>query len=35
MAKHLCLSRAQLNDLIDCKMGGDEYVRILREMGEL
>jgi predicted RNA binding protein YcfA (HicA-like mRNA interferase family) len=35
MAKQLCLSRTQLNDLIDCKMGGDEYVRMLRELGEL
>jgi hypothetical protein len=33
MAMHLRLSRARLNDLIDCKMGGGEYVRILREMG--
>jgi DNA-binding MarR family transcriptional regulator len=35
MAKHLCLTRAQLDALIDCQMSGDEYVEILRERGEV
>jgi len=35
VAKHLRLSRAQLDDLIDCAMGGEEYVEILRGRGEI
>jgi hypothetical protein len=35
MAKQLRLSRAQLNDLIDCRLSGEAYVEILRERGEL
>jgi hypothetical protein len=33
MAKHLSLSRAQLDDLIDCRLGGEEYVEMLRGLG--
>jgi hypothetical protein len=35
MAKHLRISRAQLDALIDCGMSGEEYVGILRGRGEL
>jgi hypothetical protein len=35
MAIHLFLSRARLNDLIDCKMSGDDYIGLLRDRGEL
>jgi hypothetical protein len=35
MAKHLRLSRAQLDDLVDCTMSGEEYVEILRGLGEI
>jgi hypothetical protein len=35
MKKHLMLSRAQLDALIDCQMGGEEYVGILRGLGEI
>jgi hypothetical protein len=35
MAKELRLSRAHLDDLIDCSLSGEAYVQMLREMGEL
>jgi len=35
MAKHLKLSRAQLDNLVDCTMSGEEYIEILRERGEI
>jgi hypothetical protein len=33
MAKQLMLTRAQLNDLIDCPMSPEEYVEILGKRG--
>jgi hypothetical protein len=33
MARHLMLTRAQMNDLIDCQMSGGEYVEMLRRLG--
>jgi hypothetical protein len=33
MAIHLKLSRAQLDDLIDCTLSGESYVEILRGQG--
>jgi len=35
MAKHLRLSREQLNDLFDCVLGGDAYIEILKKRGDL
>jgi hypothetical protein len=35
MAKQLRLSRSQLNDLIDCRLGAEAYVKILRGLGAL
>jgi hypothetical protein len=35
MAKHPCLTRAQLDDLVDCQMSGGEYVEMLSERGEM
>jgi hypothetical protein len=35
MAHQLHLTRQQLNALIDCQMGHDEYVRVLRDKGIL
>jgi len=35
MAKQLKLSRAQLDDLIDCTLGEEAYVKMLRERGEI
>jgi hypothetical protein len=35
MAKHLRLSRAQLDDLIDCAMGAEAYIEALMERGDL
>jgi hypothetical protein len=35
MARQLMLSRAQLNDLIDCQMSGEAYVEMLRNRGDL
>jgi hypothetical protein len=35
MALHLRLSRAQLDDLVDCTMSAEEYVKLLRERGEI
>jgi hypothetical protein len=33
MARQLKLSRAQLDDLIDCRMGGEAYAKMLSERG--
>jgi hypothetical protein len=33
MASHLMLTRAQLDDLIDCTLGERAYVKLLREHG--
>jgi len=33
MAIHLMLTRAQLNDLIDCRLSGEAYAEMLRERG--
>ncbi|MDR2560639.1 MAG: hypothetical protein LBC63_02565 [Holophagales bacterium] len=35
MAIQLRLSRAQLNDLMDCAISGEAYVEMLRERGEI
>jgi hypothetical protein len=35
MARQLKLSRAQLDALIDCWMGGEGYVEALRGLGEI
>jgi hypothetical protein len=35
MARHLKLSRAQLDDFIDCAMSGEAYVGMLRERGDI
>jgi hypothetical protein len=35
MAKQLKLSRTELNDLIDCAMGGEAYIEVLKERGDL
>jgi hypothetical protein len=35
MADQLMLTKPQLYALIDCQMSGEDYVRILRELGEL
>jgi DNA-binding MarR family transcriptional regulator len=35
MAKHLCLTRAQMDALVDCQMSGEDYVKILRELADL
>jgi hypothetical protein len=35
MADQLMLTKPQLYALIDCEMSGEEYVEVLRELGEL
>jgi hypothetical protein len=35
MAKHLKLTRAQFDDFIDCRLGAEAYLEILRDGGEL
>jgi hypothetical protein len=35
MARQLHLTRQQMNDLIDCRMGRDEYVDVLSDKGLL
>jgi hypothetical protein len=35
MSRQLLLSRSQLNDLIDCKMTGEDYVGLLKDRGDL
>ena len=35
VARQLKLTKAELLDLIDCRMSGEDYVALLRERGEL
>jgi len=35
MAKQLRLSRAQLDDLIDCPLSAEAYIEMLKEKGEI
>jgi len=35
MAKHLRLSRAQFDALIDCTLGMEAYIEILKGLGEI
>jgi len=35
IAKHLGLSRAQLDDLIDCPLSAEAYIEMLKESGSL
>jgi hypothetical protein len=35
MAKHLRLSRAQLDELIECNLSGEAYTEMLRAQGEI
>jgi hypothetical protein len=35
MAKHLKLTRAQFDDFIDCRLSGEAYLEMLRELGDL